>query len=205
MVLDLLVGLGAGVLLGLSIAVPPGPMNALIANHTVTRSRLSGQFTGFGAMTADGVFLGITLAVGTALAPDRGFRIFLFVLGALVMFYLGWRTYGAYRAGLQIQHTQTAADTARAYVTGLTVGLSNPFQILWWLTAGLAFMTEIGPSVAAGFFLGILLWTTSFPYFLDRANRRYRGTYRIVLLLSLVLLLAFGALLVALAALAAAG
>jgi threonine/homoserine/homoserine lactone efflux protein len=121
------------------------------------------------------------------------------------MFYLAMRTYGALRTPLQITRTETAADIAKAYTTGLAVGLTNPFQILWWLTAGLAFMTEIGPAVAAGFFLGILLWTTSFPFFLDLANRRYRGTYRIVIVLSLLLLLAFGVVLVALGLLTAAG
>ena len=197
MVFDILVGLGAGVLLGLSIAAPPGPMNALIASNTVTRSRLAGHLTGLGAMTADAIFLAVTVGVGSAIQPTRGFRILLYLLGAGVLFFLAARTYPLLRKGLEVRKLPGSEDPARAYLSGLLLGLTNPFQILWWLTAGLAFMRGIGAAVAVGFFLGILAWILVFPATLDVATRRWRGTYRAVMFFSLIVLLAFGVFLAA--------
>jgi len=189
--LETLIAIGAGILLGLSIAAPPGPMNALIATNTVRRSRLAGHLTGFGAMTSDGIFLAVTLAVGGVIPVSPGVRILLYLAGAIVMFFLAVKTYPALRGDLTIR--KDASDQRmHSYVQGLLLGLTNPFQILWWLTAGLAFMRGIGPAVAVGFFLGILTWILLFPATIDLANRRWRGTYRVVLLLSLLVLVAFG-------------
>jgi len=190
-VLEVLVAIGAGVLLGLSIAAPPGPMNALIAANTVRRSRTAGHLTGFGAMTSDGIFLGVTLAVGSVVPVTQGTRALLYLVGAAVMFFLAVRTYPAVRRELKIEEAG-AENSARPYIQGLLLGLTNPFQILWWLTAGLAFMRGIGAAVAAGFFLGILVWIVLFPATLDVVNRRWRGTYRAVMLFSLVVLIVFG-------------
>ncbi|HXQ48470.1 MAG TPA: LysE family transporter, partial [Thermoplasmata archaeon] len=44
----------AGLALGFSLTVPPGPMNALIANRSMSSLR-AGVMTGLGAMTADAV------------------------------------------------------------------------------------------------------------------------------------------------------
>ena len=43
---------GLGILLGLSLAGPPGSVNSVIANESL-KSRLHGMGVGFGAMTAD--------------------------------------------------------------------------------------------------------------------------------------------------------
>ena len=196
MALETLPAVGAGVLLGLSIAAPPGPMNALIAANTVRRSRLAGHLTGAGAMTSDGIFLAVTLAIGGLLPVTPGMRVLLYLAGAAVMFFLAMRTYPALRREVLIGD-RSGDHPAMSYVQGLALGLTNPFQILWWLTAGLAFMRGIGPAVAAGFFLGILIWILLFPATLDVANRRWHGTYRAVLLFSLLVLIAFGAYLAA--------
>ena len=196
MVLEVLIGIGAGILLGLSIAAPPGPMNALIAANTVRRSKRAGHLTGLGAMTSDGIFLAVTLAVGGVVPVTPGIRILLYLAGAVVMFFLAVRTYPALHRELAVE---AGPDTrpAAAYAQGFLLGLTNPFQILWWLTAGLAFMRGIGAAVAVGFFLGILAWILVFPATLDVANRRWRGTYRAVMFFSLIVLLAFGVFLAA--------
>jgi threonine/homoserine/homoserine lactone efflux protein len=56
----------AGILIGLSLAVPPGPINAIIAAESVKKSYLDGIKVGLGAMTADATYLAITL-VGVAM------------------------------------------------------------------------------------------------------------------------------------------
>ncbi len=45
-----------GLVYGFSLAIPPGPMNALIANRSLSTYR-EGFFTGLGALTTDFIFM----------------------------------------------------------------------------------------------------------------------------------------------------
>src|SRR5436305_8970449 len=48
--------LSKGMMAGLAIAVPVGPVNVLCASRTITKGRLSGLLSGFGAATADAFY-----------------------------------------------------------------------------------------------------------------------------------------------------
>ena len=67
----------AGAVFGLALAAPPGPMNAVIAEESVLRGWLAGFTAGLGAMTADFVFLLLSLAGVVAGAPNREHAIAL--------------------------------------------------------------------------------------------------------------------------------
>src|SRR5260370_29906269 len=45
-----------GLMAGLAIAVPVGPVNVLCASRTLSKGRLSGLMSGFGAATADALY-----------------------------------------------------------------------------------------------------------------------------------------------------
>ena len=190
--LDVLVSFGAGILLGLSIAAPPGPANAMIATHAVTRKHWwAGTLVGFRAMTADATFLVVTYLVGRAVQPSEAALIVVYVLGAFVMFFFA---YGASKAWKKppVERLQEVRPT-HSYLSGLAIGLTNPYQILWWLTAGIAFIQSVGPAIVAGFFCGIVMWTLSFPWALGYAGKRIDRAYYAVLLFALVTLVVLGA------------
>src|ERR1035438_7192396 len=48
--------LSKGLMAGLAIAVPVGPVNVLCASRTLRKGRLSGLISGFGAATADALY-----------------------------------------------------------------------------------------------------------------------------------------------------
>ncbi|MCY0883355.1 MAG: LysE family transporter [Acidianus infernus] len=73
-----------GVLLGLSMAAPPGPINAIMANESL-RSKLHGSSVGFGAMTADFIFFLITFEVRKFI-PENLLVVFYFIGGGLMVF-----------------------------------------------------------------------------------------------------------------------
>ena len=195
MALDLLAGVAAGAAVGLSLAAPPGPVNALIAFHSVTRSWRSGFLVGCGAMTADAGFLVLSVAAHSAIVGVRQVFPVIAILGAVVMVYFAFRATRAWRR-LPAPVPEAREAHATSYATGLTVNATSPYPVLWWLTAGLALIDQLGPAVLVGFFAGIFLWISLFPLALRTAQRRYARTYHAALAFSIASLGAFAAWLV---------
>jgi len=199
---DPIISFGIGILLGLSIAAPPGPANAMMATHAVTRKRWwAGTLVGFGAMTADATFLALTYLIGRAVQPGENTLITIYATGACVMFFFAYSASREWRKP-PAERLQEVRPT-HSYLSGLGIGLTNPYQILWWLTAGLAFIQSVGLAMVAGFFCGIVLWTVSFPWALDYARKRIEKAYHAVLLFSLATLTILGSWLVLQAAMLA--
>ncbi len=184
--MNLLYEVAAGLLLGFTLTAPPGPMNVLIATQAV-RSFRRGVVTGFGAMSADAV-LGVVVFVFSAAVDLTKFIRPVYALGCVVMGYLGYRLF-LRRASV----VPPPASTARTYSTALLLGLSNPFQILWWLTAGLAFAYVGGLVLFAGLFGAIGVWIVAFPYAFSSGARHSPPVERWVTYGSGFLMIAFAA------------
>ncbi|AHC50935.1 lysine transporter LysE [Sulfolobus acidocaldarius SUSAZ] len=170
--------LATGILMGLSIAAPPGPINAMMANES-TRSFLNGIAVGAGAMTADFVFFWITYLF-KSIIPSNILFVF-YIVGGVYMLYL---SYSVLRA------KQVSSSTGGSYVKGLSVAIVNPYQISWWLTFGISMLNQFSVIVAPGFFIGILIWILAFPFLINRIEQRY---VKYVKIFSFTILLIFGA------------
>ena len=175
-----------GVVLGISIAAPPGPVNAATA-YQVTRSWMAGWATLLGATTADAIFFVLTYYGVTSLVVSGYVRNLLFVAGGCLMFYLAYATLRS--AG---RPPQEQKKSGRPYLLGLTVGLSNPFQLGWWLAVGVGMVTTFGFSIVFGFFAGIVAWTLLFASLLREGVTRYKTVYPYVVYASGLILLGFG-------------
>lgn len=190
---DLLLGL----LLGASLAVPPGPMNAWIAAASA-RSYHAGVATGLAALSADAILAVGVYAVNRAV-DLRGVLVVLYALGAVVLVAFSWRL--LVRRG---SPRPPAADL-RTFSQALVLGLSNPFQVLWWLTAGIAFAYLGGAVLLVGLFGAIAVWIVSFPRMVRAGTRRSPRIERVVVVTSAVALSGFAAYFAALAVLAVTG
>ncbi len=137
-----------GVALGVSLAGPPGPITAVMVRQAVIRPIL-GVLVGLGAMSADFILMVVVFAAGYAAGLSR-YEEIVFILGAFFFFYLAYRT----------MKSKESVDEGKAkgYVTGLTLGLVNPFQIGWWLTAGLGIYYAFGVIPFIFLFAGIIAW-----------------------------------------------
>jgi threonine/homoserine/homoserine lactone efflux protein len=163
--MNVLYEVGVGLLLGFSLTIPPGPMNALIASQSV-RSRRRGIVTGLGAMSADAVLGTVVFALSATVVLTTYLRP-IYVLGAGVMGYLAYRLLSP-----RPEAAAPEAGAVRVYSTALAIGVSNPFQILWWLTAGLAFAYLGGLALFAGLFGAIAVWVVAFPTALSAGAQR---------------------------------
>jgi len=194
-VLEVLFAVLAGVGIGLSLAAPPGPVNAIIASHTVTRSLRAGFLVGLGATTADTIFLIVSIVAHSAVASIQGWIPFIALVGAGLMAYLAWTTARAWRDAEAILESKPE-EHAKSYVTGLSVNITSPYPFIWWLSVGLVLIHQLGPPVLVGFFGGLILWNTAFPLALREAQRHIARTYHAVLVFSIVCLAGFAAWLV---------
>jgi threonine/homoserine/homoserine lactone efflux protein len=182
--------LAAGMALGLSLAAPPGPVNAVIAVQSVSRSAIKGFMVGLGAMTSDAIFLIITYNLGGLIVINETIRAILSAISCLLMAYLAYITFRS------IKNVNSMAGGGKRkahlpYLTGLSIGLTNPFQIMWWISVGLSLISSIGLVIIAGFFMGIILWISLFPIVMHWATNRIPQLYRIVIYCSSALLVAF--------------
>jgi threonine/homoserine/homoserine lactone efflux protein len=176
-----------GAVLGVSIAAPPGPVNAAAA-YQVTKSWLAGWMTMLGATTADGVFFILTYLGLTALIASGEARDILFVVGGALMLYL---SYSTLRKAKHVPGKGPVRTGKYPYFLGLTMGLTNPFQLAWWIAVGVGMISTFGLSIVAGFFAGILVWTLFFSGLLRAGVSRYRTAYPVLAYASGAILLGF--------------
>ena len=184
--LELAFALVFGFALGFSLTIPPGPMNVLIAAQTL-RSLRSGIITGFGAMSADLVLGVLVYALHSVVDLDAIVR-WIYAVGAVVM--VGFGVWVLRRASTP--RTEPSAGI-RTYSQAVLLGVTNPFQIVWWLTAGLAFAYLGGVVLFVGLFGAVAIWVVTFPYALHLGTRGRPGVERAVAYVSAAIMFAFAA------------
>ena len=118
-----------GLIIGLTVAAPVGPIGILCMRRTLTEGRMSGLVSGLGAASADAVYgfiagFGLTFITGFLVSQQSALRL----VGGCFLCYLGLKTYFA-------DTTATTVPTARndlptAYITTFGLTLTNPMTIL---------------------------------------------------------------------------
>ena len=219
---ELAVSVLAGVAFGLALAAPPGPMNAIIAEESVLRGWSSGFSAGLGAMTADVLFCALAF-VGVVAVVEHAptLRAGMITVGGLMMCYFA---YGAAREALAGAGALGAGANAGAADGGshgfrktFVLSLTNPYQIVFWLTVGVRLLqpepldvfahlpyagealagtlvvSTGSPALLVGFFAGIALWITAFPATLVAVGRRIDRFAPAVVWASALVLAGFGA------------
>ena len=206
----------AGAVFGLALAAPPGPMNAIIAEESVVRGWTAGFWAGLGAMVADMAFLGLSLAGAvTFIQQYPRLQGAIIGVGGLLMLYFA---YGAVRSAraIFVPDEDDPDDESKGFRKTFVLALTNPYQILFWLTVGVALlepgtidvlaeMPYLGgqlagllivrtgtPILLVGLFAGITIWITGFPAALVAARRRVNSLAPIVAGVSAVVLGGFG-------------
>jgi threonine/homoserine/homoserine lactone efflux protein len=205
----------AGAVFGLALAAPPGPMNAIIAEESVLRGWRAGFTAGLGAMVADLCFLALSLAgVVTVVQSMPRLRGVLFAVGGLLMLYFGVDAARGMRATLT--PARDPEEQSKGFRRAFVLALTNPYQILFWLTVGVGLLTPgthdllaevqyVGDMLAGllivetgsatllvGFFGGIVCWIVGFPAGLVALGDRFERLTPLVAGVSALVLGGFG-------------
>jgi threonine/homoserine/homoserine lactone efflux protein len=154
-----------GVLVGIIIAVPAGPVGVLCVRRTIFYGRLAGFMSGLGASTADAVF-GIIAGFGLTVVSDwlLGYQSWLRLVGAGFLFYIGISAFTAD----PLRGTQSQRDPEGLladYASTFLLTITNPITILAFLAifAAIGFTgseATLGRAgiLVVGVWLGSLLW-----------------------------------------------
>jgi threonine/homoserine/homoserine lactone efflux protein len=154
-----------GVLVGIIIAVPTGPVGVLCIRRTIFHGQIAGFVSGLGAATADAIF-GIIAAFGLSVVSDLllDYQEWLRVGGAAFLLFIG---IGAFASdpleGTQNQRDPETLITDFASTFALTI--TNPITILAFLAifAGIGFsgaQATLGRAaiLVVGVWIGSMLW-----------------------------------------------
>ncbi|HNX93434.1 MAG TPA: LysE family transporter [Syntrophomonas sp.] len=115
-----------GLIIGLSIAAPVGPISLLCIRKTLAEGWLAGIVSGFGAATADAAFgcvAGFGLTYISNIMIDQ--QSLLRLMGGLYLFYLGFGLLMA-RPAEQTDLPAKGNGLIYAYASTLFLTLTNP-------------------------------------------------------------------------------
>ena len=158
-----------GLVLGWSVAWPPGPINAEIIRRGLTRGFWPACAVGLGAATGDALWAVLVVLGAGALFASAAARLVLAVVSTLLLLVLAIsflrgavQSYVAWRSGV-LARTRAFDSTRAGFALGLGLALSSPWNIAFWLAvigraeamaAGLAG----GIVVAVAVIVGAVAW-----------------------------------------------
>lgn len=154
-----------GIIIGLTLAVPVGPISLLCIHRTVAGGRLHGILSGFGVATADSfyaavAFLGLTAVSGMIIGNQAVFRL----LAGLALVLVGIQVFRSIPSepGAGPENPESYV---RDYLSLLAITAANPLTIIFFITIlpgfgvvaqGTTLISAV-PFVA-GVFLGSAVW-----------------------------------------------
>lgn len=163
----------ASILLGLSLSIPIGPINIEMVKRGIKFGFFHSWVVGLGGMSADlvlmfAIFFGLSTFLTQLLV-----QVIMWLSGFLILCYLG---YGSIREAfnqIEINGEIKRESLAKSYFSGFLIALSNPLNIVFWVSIyGSVLAIEL-TSVeryqalleSSAIFLGIALWDLTVALF----------------------------------------
>ena len=187
-----------GILLGLGVAIPIGPLNILIMNYSLS-SFGRGFALGMGAMSSDILYF-VLLSLGVLVVFDNPW-IFksIAIFGAIFLLYMAWACYkNASKMLAKISCAERGESLLACYLKGLGLNSINPFIIGFWLSLSSVIASSANWMIAAlGVLLALFAWVVGLSLVTSLARRIISAKVaRIFSYVSAVLMLFFTAFLI---------
>ena len=162
-----------GLVLGLVIAAPVGPVGLLCIRRTLQKGMIIGLATGFGAACADALFGSIAvLGVSAVLEFIHHYESTIRLIGGALVLATAWHTWYDHprpphptefvNKVLSLTPENTLMGTARAALSGFVITLTNPLTLFGTLavvaTFGVVTQKLEAGVLIGGIFSGSVLW-----------------------------------------------
>ncbi len=194
-ILDLLV---KGLIVGVVVSAPLGPVGVLCIQRTLNKGRWYGFVTGLGASLSD---IGYALITGYGMSFMDEFltknQVLLQIIGSVMLFVFGIYTFRSNPVQSIRPVSSTPGSYLHNFVTAFFVTLSNPLII--FLFIGLfARFSFVMPGSPIGFqlvgylaiVLGALLWWLGITYSVNKVRRRFnlRGIWMLNRIIGIIVM-----------------
>lgn len=161
----------SGIIFGIGVSVPIGPVNILIMSYAL-KSYKKAFFLGLGAMGADALYLTLlSFGILKFLNSPTGFKI-LAVFGAIFLTYMAILILKNSKSNIKMQKTDSFSLFG-IFVKGFLINLSNPYVIAFWLSSAAVLSYKGGNFILTlfGLIIGIFLWISLFPLVIFKARK----------------------------------
>jgi threonine/homoserine/homoserine lactone efflux protein len=157
-----------GLLLGWSVAWPPGPVNAEMIRRGLTRGFGSALAVGVGASSGDFLWAIAVTAGAGSLATLPGVRPALGAVSLVLLLVLAWSFFAAawrrWRDGAAAPPPGRFDSARGGFALGLTMALSSPWNLAFWLAvigqqAGVRLPLGHSLALAGAVVTAALAWT----------------------------------------------
>jgi threonine/homoserine/homoserine lactone efflux protein len=168
-----------GVLVGILISIPVGPVGVLCIRRTLVQGTLFGFISGLGAATADALYGGIA-AFGLTVVFDflLEHQLFFQMIGGFLLLFMGINAWMS--PSHEKMDVESKASKSGAYWSVFFITLANPITVLAFggMLAGLGLGSTIHEKpllnfiLILGVFVGASLWWGTLSYGVGRLRDR---------------------------------
>ncbi|WP_102026700.1 LysE family translocator [Salirhabdus sp. Marseille-P4669] len=153
------------VLLGLSLAIPIGPINAAQLDKGIKGGFFPAWFVGLGAIVADGIYM-LIVYFGIFHMIDTPFvKTFLWLFGCFVLVYTGLESIISAKK-IELSKQRNTESLSKSFFSGFMMSITNPLTILFWLGIYGSVLAKTASSFgtkelilySGAIFLGLLAW-----------------------------------------------
>ncbi|NVO10215.1 MAG: LysE family transporter [Bacteroidales bacterium] len=171
-----------GIMIGLLVSIPLGPIGVICIQRTINKGRLSGFFSGIGAASADTIFAAIA---GFSLTFIINFieekQRILEVIGGIIIMLLGIKTFYTNPVNQLKRHKKKKNKLIEDFISVLLLTITNPFAIFLFVgmfaALGLAYNGEnmvLSLITIGGVFLGGSIWWFTLSSLVNMFRDKFR-------------------------------
>ena len=172
-----------GIILGLTVSMPLGPIGIILINRTIKRGMLSGVFSGLGLATAD-TLLAVLAALGftVILSFINEERFIISIIAGLIIIGIGLKIYLS-NPVKDIRNREKANKSLwRDYYSVFVLSISNPYTIFIFVAffSGVHIGGNVKPELVPFFLVpGVLIGTITWWFFLSYFVSRFKKNIRL--------------------------
>lgn len=171
-----------GIVLGLAISMPLGPIGIILVNRTIKRGFLSGFFSGLGLATADTILAalaGVGFSVIISFIKEQ--RFIISIIAGIIIIGIGLKVFLSNPVKDFRNREKANKSLWRDFYSIFMVSISNPYTIFIFVAffSGIHINSKISPELVPfflipGIFMGAVAWWFMLSYFVSRFKKKIR-------------------------------
>jgi threonine/homoserine/homoserine lactone efflux protein len=172
-----------GIILGLTVSMPLGPIGIILINRTIKRGMLSGFFSGLGLATAD-TLLAALAAIGFTVIISfiNEERYIISIIAGLIIIGVGLKVFLSNPVKDIRNREKVNKSLWRDYYSIFVLTISNPYTIFIFVAflSSVNIYGKVRPELAPFFLIpGVLIGTISWWFFLSYFVSRFKKKIRL--------------------------